>query len=506
MIFRNTPQWFIRMDEPLDDGTTLRERALSSIDATAFHPEGGRNRIRSMVETRPDWLISRQRAWGTPLAMFVDKATNQPLRDEAVNARILAAVEVEGADAWFTRPASDFLGNHDPDAYEKVEDILDVWFDSGSTHAFTIEGRADSKWPADLYLEGSDQHRGWFQSSLLEACGTRGRAPYDAVMTHGFTLDEQGEKMSKSKGNTIEPQSVIRESGAEILRLWVALVDYSEDQRIGKAILQTTVDGYRKLRNTLRYLLGGLAGFGEAERVGYEAMPPLERFVLHRLWELDRDVRAAYEGYRFQDVFRPIAEFCSNDLSALYFDIRRDVLYCDRPDSERRRACRTVMDACFERLTAWLAPLASFTTEEAWAVRFPEAGSNCLRVIPETPAEWRNDAEAARWDKVQAVVGAVTGALEVERREKRIGGALEAAPRVEADAAGFEAFKDLDPAEVFRTSQATLVQADGISVRADLAEGCKCARCWRILPEVKAPSMLCLRCEDAVGEWDAHHA
>ena len=513
VIFRNTPQWFIRMDERLGDGTTLRGRALKAIDETAFYPAAGQNRIRSMVESRPDWLISRQRAWGTPLAMFVDRRTGGPLRDEAVNARIIAAVEAEGADAWFTRDPAEFLGpGRDPADYEKVEDILDVWFDSGSTHAFTLEGRQDSHWPADLYLEGSDQHRGWFQSSLLESCGTRGRAPFKGVLTHGFTLAESGEKMSKSLGNTVEPETVIRESGAEILRLWAAMVDYAEDQRIGKTILQTTVDAYRKLRNTVRYLLGALAGFEDAEAVGPGDMPPLERFILHRLWELDRQVRDAYAVYRFQDVWRPIADFCSGDLSALYFDVRKDVLYCDAPDSLRRRAARTVMHLVFERLTAWLQPLAPFTMEEAWTTRFPDAGSNCLRTIPDTPASWRDDAEARRWETVQTVLDAVTGALEVERREKRIGGALEASPRVWiSDPALLEAFKGVDPAEVFRTSEAELTagegpadafrlaESPGVAVEPLPARGCKCARCWRILPEVTAERALCLRCEAAVG-------
>ncbi len=556
VIYRNTPQWFIRMDEPLGSASfeapapqapqdddrgetsgdtlplrhaeersqsasrstqtvdTLRQRALASIDATAFHPKTGQTRIRAMVEGRPDWLISRQRAWGTPLAMFVDKATGEPLRDPEVNRRIQDAISADGADAWFTRHSAEFLGpGRDPEDYEKVEDILDVWFDSGSTHAVTLEGRNDSRWPADLYLEGSDQARGWFQSSLLEACGTRGRAPYDAVLTHGFTLDEQGEKMSKSKGNTVDPLKVINESGAEILRLWVAMVDYAEDQRIGKAILQTATDGYRKFRNTLRYLLGALAGFDEAERVALDDMPPLERYVLHRLWELDGQVRSAYRDYRFNDVWRPVSEFAAQELSALYFDIRKDALYCDAPSSLRRRAVRTVMDAVFERLTVWLSPILPFTCEEAWTMRFPEAGSNCLRVMPETPEAWRNEAEAERWTKVEEVLEVTTGALEVERREKKIGSALEAAPIVFIALPELKvAFDGLDMAEVFRTSQVEY-SADpplnGIPVKSvwidarQLARGEKCARCWRILPEVHAPKHLCERCDAAVAEIEA---
>jgi isoleucyl-tRNA synthetase len=525
VIFRNTPQWFIRMDERLEDaahgGRTLRETALEAIEATAFYPEAGRNRIRSMVESRPDWLISRQRAWGSPLAMFVDKETGQPLHDPEVDKRIVDLIRAEGADAWFIRPSSDFLGEHDPQRFEKVEDILDVWFDSGSTHAFTLENRAHTHWPADLYLEGSDQHRGWFQSSLLESSGTRGRAPYDAILTHGFTMDEAGEKMSKSKGNVVDPEVVIRESGAEIIRLWAAMIDYSDDSRIGKTVLQTTADAYRKLRNTVRYLLGALADYSPDEAVDLAEMPPLERYILHRLYELDGQVRAAYEGYLFQDVIRPLTEFCQDELSSLFFDIRRDVLYCDRPDSVRRRAVRTVMQAVFERLTAWLSPLIPFTMEEAWATRYPDAASNCLRVIPETPAEWRNDAEAARWAKVQAVTSVVTGALEIERRDKRLGGPMEAAPVVHiADAGLMAAFEDLDPAEVFRTSQATLVadegpagafrlpETPGVAVEPLRAEGLKCARSRRILPEVGSDPRypdLSLRDADAVAAWDATH-
>ena len=521
VIFRNTPQWFIRMDAPLKDGDTLRETALKAIDHTAFHPEAGRNRIRSMVEGRPDWLISRQRAWGTPLAMFVDKHTGQPLHDPEVDARILKAIAEHGADIWFSAPDCDFLGVHDAARYEMVEDILDVWFDSGSTHAFTIEprdpangyvGDRPSHWPADLYLEGSDQHRGWFQSSLLEGSGTRGRAPFNAVLTHGFTLDEKGEKMSKSKGNTTDPAVIIKESGADILRLWVALVDYSDDQRIGKTILQTTVDAYRKLRNTVRYLLGALVGFDEDERLtDYDQMPPLEKFVLHRLHELDGQVRKAYAEYRFQDVVRPVLEFCANDLSALYFDIRKDSLYCDRPDAIRRRAARTVMDEVFMRLTAWLAPLTPFTMEEAWLTRFPEAGTNCARVIPETPGEWRNEDEAARWEKVQRVLEVVTGGLEESRRGRSIGGALDAWPEVSLPQEAINAFADLDPAEVFRTSGADFVcdESGILTAHIRVSSYPKCARSWRRVPDVGSDPdypELSARDADAVRWWDQQRA
>jgi isoleucyl-tRNA synthetase len=553
VIFRNTPQWFIRLDQPIEidchpgrseaesrdppgpytrevpdrasgaSGMTLRERALAAIDETTFHPAGGRNRIRGMVETRPDWLVSRQRAWGTPLAMFVDRATGEPLVDPEVEARIVEAIRTGGADAWFERPDADFLGDLDPSAYEKVVDILDVWFDSGCTHAFTLEGRENTRWPADLYSEGSDQHRGWFQSSLLEASGTRGRAPYKAIMTHGFTLDEAGEKQSKSQGNTTAPQTIIKESGAEILRLWTAMVDVAEDQRIGKTILQTTADAYRKLRNTVRYLLGALRDFDDAERVDYAEMPPLERFILHRLYELDGLVRAAYAEYRFADVLRPLAEFCGGDLSALYFDIRKDSLYCDRPDALRRRACRTVMDLVFERLTAWLAPLIPFTMEEAWSTRFPNAGFNSARVIPDTPAEWRNDEEAGRWSQIEVVLTVVNAALEAERREKRIGSALDAAPVISVRIPSLlNAFENLDGAEIFRTSGASLradaLEGDaftlpgipGVAVAPNLADGEKCARSWKVLPEVARNLQqhgmpLTDRDLDAVQWWDAQH-
>ncbi|MDC7683911.1 isoleucine--tRNA ligase [Asticcacaulis sp. BYS171W] len=516
VIFRNTPQWFIRMDGG------LRDTAIAAINETAFYPASGKTRIGNMVETRPDWLISRQRNWGTPLAMYVDKKTGEPLKDEAVNDRIIKLIASEGADAWFTRPDEDFLGNsYNPADFEKITDILDVWFDSGSTHAFTLEGRENTQSPADLYLEGSDQHRGWFQSSLLESCGTRGRAPYKAVLTHGFVLDEQGEKMSKSKGNVVAPQDIAKESGVEILRLWVALSDYSEDLRIGKQIIQTTVDAYRKLRNSIRYLLGGLNGYDASEAVNYKDLPSLERYILHRVHALDAQVRAAYDAYDFAAVIRPVADFASQTLSALYFDIRKDSLYCDKPSDLKRRACRTVMDILFDRLTAWLGPIMTFTMEEAWASRYPDAPENLYRTLSAVPAEWHNAPEAARWEKIEHVLTVVTGALEEKRREKVIGSALEAAPTVFIDSDPLmAAFDGIDAAEVFRTSQALLSNSVGpddafrvpevkdISVVVHIAHGQKCQRSWRILPEVGTDPRypdLSLRDADAVAEWDATH-
>ena len=374
---------------------TLREVALGAIGETKWYPPAGQNRIGAMVRERPDWVLSRQRAWGVPIAVFVHKGTGELLRDEAVNARIADAFEKEGADAWFTSPASRFLGaDHKPDDYEQVTDILDVWFDSGSTHAFVVENPIDPAWPkaahADLYLEGSDQHRGWFQSSLLESCGTRGRAPYDAVLTHGFVLDEQGRKMSKSLGNTVAPQTVAENNGAEILRLWAASSDFTEDLRIGPEIIKANVDGYRRLRNTIRFMLANLSGFDEAERIAHGEMPELERFMLARLADLDREVREGYAHYDFNRVYTTLFNFATSDLSAFYFDVRKDALYCDARASTRRRAARTVLDALFVRLVTWLAPVLCFTMEEAWTTRFGADESVHLQLFPELPKDWAN--------------------------------------------------------------------------------------------------------------------
>lgn len=542
IIFRNTPQWFVHMDKDLggygraptsplrgevapkgagggekdtpptpsaapttlptlgegkSEPDTLRNRALAAIDATRFVPAAGQTRLRSMIEDRPDWVLSRQRAWGVPIAVFADSDGNV-LKDEKVNARILEAFETEGADAWFADGAKQrFLGNdHDHAKWNKVTDILDVWFDSGSTHTFTLEDRPDLKWPADVYLEGSDQHRGWFHSSLLEACGTRGRAPYDAVITHGFTMAEDGRKMSKSLGNTIVPQEIIKQSGADILRLWVATTDYWEDQRLGKTIIQTNIDAYRKFRNTIRWMLGTLA-HDDGSDVPLGDMPELERLMLHRLSELDEVVRAGYDAFDFKRITRALLDFMNVELSAFYFDIRKDALYCDAPSSVRRKASVQVVRHLFEALVKWWAPLLPFTTEEAWLDRHPDARSVHLTQFPEIPADWRNDALAKKWDKVRQVRKVVTGALEIERANKTIGSSLEAAPVVHVQNPELlAAIEDVDMAEIAITSGISIVDqpapddaftledVKGVAVVSRLADGVKCARSWRYTDDV----------------------
>ena len=522
VIFRATPQWFVAMDKKFRDGKTLRELALSAIDATAFYPAIGKNRIRGMVEDRPDWLVSRQRNWGVPLAMFVRKADGVILQDDEVDARIVKAMRAGGADAWWTTGAQTFLGEkYKAEDYEKVEDILDVWFDSGSTHAFVLEDeKRKLKWPADVYLEGSDQHRGWFHSSLLESCATRGRAPYDAVMTHGFVVAEDGRKMSKSLNNGVEPMDVAKQYGIEILRIAIGSADYGDDLRMGKNIIDQASETYRKLRNTLRYLLGALNGFEKAEALPRsDETPLLERWLLHRLWEVDAAVREGYANYEFRHALSAIVEFCNVDLSAFYVDVRKDSLYCDRPDALRRRACRTALNEVFERLTAWLAPIMPFTMEETWLTRFPDSPSVHLRQFPATPEAWRDDAAAETMAKLRRVRRVVLGALEVERREKRLGASLEAAPEIWIeDASLFAAASGADMAELCITSDATVKQGlapagafrledtGQVGVVPKRATGAKCARSWRILPEVGQDSRypdLSLRDADAVALWDS---
>ena len=512
LIFRNTTQWFISMS-----ATGLRGKALTAIDNTRFVPLSGKNRIRGMVETRPDWCVSRQRAWGVPIAVFVNKKSGEPLRDQSVIDRIAAIFEIEGADAWFSSDPTRFLGDkYKASEFEQVTDILDVWFDSGCTHAFTLENREDLKWPASLYLEGTDQHRGWFHSSLLESCGTRGRAPYDAVLTHGFVMGEDGSKMSKSLGNIVSPEDVVKNHGADILRLWVVGSDYSEDLRIGPEVLKRHADIYRRLRNTLRFVLGNLEGFDKNERLDIAEMPELERWILHRLWEINKLLRQACDDLSFQPAFAELHSFCAVDLSAFYFDIRKDTLYCDRRDDIKRLAARTVLDEIFNCLTAWLAPFICFTAEEAWLARHPDdshTNSIHLRAFPEISETWRNNDLATKWEKVRALRRVVTGAIELERKEKRIGSSLEAHPVIHASQEDISLFDDLDAAELFITSGAdfspnaaekagfSIIDMPHVTVLPNQADGEKCGRCWKILSDVgqaKKYPEVCSRCADAV--------
>jgi isoleucyl-tRNA synthetase len=576
VIFRNTPQWFIAMDKGFDAGVipgvipgepkaregdpdaspvsgspsrasraggdtkrasragddtkrvsraaggavrgeTLREASLAGIRATQWVPPQGENRIRGMIEAKPDWVVSRQRAWGVPITVFVHRETGEILRDPRVNAAIGEAFEAEGADAWFgSVDGARFLTpfGHDPAAYDKVNDVLDVWFDSGSTHAYVLEDAqhfpdlAGTKRKVDggrdtvMYLEGSDQHRGWFHSSLIESCGTRGRPPFDVVLTHGFTMDEKGQKMSKSLGNVVAPQDVMQKSGADILRLWVASSDYADDQRLGPEILKNTEETYRKLRNTLRWMLGTLAHFDDGARVAdVAAMPELERLMLHRLAELGPAIRKAYVEYDYKRVVSLLSHFMTADLSAFYFDVRKDALYCDPASSLTRRAALTVVEHLFRCITVWLAPILVFTAEEAWLARYPavrEAGGSVhLELFPDIPAAWLDEALAAKWRLVRAVRRAVTGALEIERAAKRIGSSLEAHPVVWL-AEGHPALEavqgvdgSVDMAEVCITSGVTvetgpgpadafrLDEAKDVAVVVERAAGVKCARSWR---------------------------
>ncbi len=532
IIFRNTPQWFVHMDKTLDDGKTLRDRALTAIDDTRFVPATGQNRLRAMIDQRPDWVLSRQRAWGVPITVFRNPETGQVIpgpefaHSTELAERIKGAFEVGGADVWYADGAKQaFLQGlvDNIDDWEQVTDILDVWFDSGSTHAFCLKEREDLKWPADLYLEGSDQHRGWFHSSLLESCGTNGRAPYDAVLTHGFTVTEDGKKMSKSLGNDVAPQDIIKQYGADIIRLWVSSIDYTEDQRIGPEVIKTAVDAYRKMRNTLRWMLGTLS-HDKGDKVALADMPELEQVMLHRLAELDDVVRQGYDDFDFKRVFAQVTNFMNVELSAYYFDIRKDALYCDPISSTKRKASLRVVSHMFDCITTWLAPMMAFTMEETWLTRYPanidgEFDSVHLQQFPTIPDEWRNDALAAKWKKIRQIRKVVTGALEIERREKRIGSSLEAAPKVYiADGSLMAALEGQDLAEICITSQIEIIEGEptigaftledvpGVSVVPVLAIGNKCARSWRILPEVGTDAQypdISLRDADAMRELEA---
>ena len=542
VIFRNTPQWFIAMDKDIADdgqaksGDTLRARALRAISVTQWVPAAGQNRINGMIANRPDWVISRQRAWGVPIAVFVREkgdGSAEILQDETVNTRIADAFEKEGADAWYADGARErFLGSRANEDWKKVDDICDVWFDSGSTHAFVLEdpvhfpGLAGIKRKVDggqdtvMYLEGSDQHRGWFHSSLLESCGTRGRAPYDVVLTHGFTLDENGRKMSKSLGNTVEPQKVIKDSGADILRLWVCATDYADDQRIGPEILKNTIETYRKLRNSIRWMLGTLHHYKRSEAVAFADMPELERLMLHQLSEQAEVIRRAYAAFDYKTVIASLAAFMNTELSAFYFDIRKDTLYCDPPSSVARKAALTAIDLICDAILKWLAPVLSFTTDEAWRMYRPDAAPSVhLTLFPETMDGYRDEALAAKWETIRNIRRVVTGALELARAAKTIGSSLEASPIIYvADRALLGTLFDTDLAEICITSNYEVREGEapaeafrldavpGVAVIVEKAVGRKCARSWKILESVGEDAEypdVSPRDAQALREWKA---
>lgn len=513
LIYRTTPQWFISLDKK-----GLREKALEAIDRVKWIPEAGKKRIQAMIENRPDWCVSRQRAWGVPLTLFVHKETGEVLRDYDVVERIVAAVKAEGSNVWYTANPSRFLGEkYNSDEYEQAQDIIDVWFDSASSQSFVLKQREGMSWPADLYLEGSDQHRGWFQSSLMVGCGAFHGAPYKQVMTHGFIVDEEGKKMSKSRGDAVSPQTITSTIGADILRLWVVNSDYYEDLRVGEEILKRQQDLYRRYRNTFRYLLGALAGFTDEEKIPYPDMPELEKWILHRLYEIDQLVREASKTYNFQGLYTEIHNFCAVDLSAFYFDVRKDSLYCDDPKDPKRRATRTVMNSIFECLTSWLSPVLCFTAEEAWLARYPNhKGSIHAELFPSLSFEWNSPELGKKYEGLRDVRKVMTGALEVARASKEIGSSLQAQVEVFLNPSYLPYLEGVDLAELSITSKAVVVDTHtlpengfqledvpNVVVLVNPAFGEKCARCWKVLPEVgeiKAFPDLCRRCADVVRQ------
>jgi isoleucyl-tRNA synthetase len=533
VIFRCTPQWFVPMDKslpspsgeglgvgsplpgqnqalestiptpnpsPEGEGKSLRQKAVAAIAATHFTPDKGRNRIGSMVEGRPDWVLSRQRAWGVPITLFVDRKSGEYLVDKAINQKIVERFKAQGVDAWTPAFAAELLGDK-AENYEQITDILDVWFDSGCTHAYVLESGKwpEYSWPADLYLEGSDQHRGWFQSSLLQSCATRGRAPYNAILTHGFTMDASGRKMSKSEGNVINPLDIMKTYGADILRLWALSVDFTEDHRIGDEILKGVADQYRKLRNNFRYLLGALEGYSEDERLPVSEMPALERWVLHRLAMLSGELKAAVNAYDFNLYVTLINEFVQYDLSAFAMDVRKDSLYCDAATAPTRRAWRTVLDMVFHALTRWLAPVLVFTAEEVWSTRFPDAGSVHLLEWPEIDSGWQDDALDAQFTLVRKLREEAYLKLEELRRAKTVGSFLEAQAAITtAHGDRIAALAGLDLAELLLVADVAITLGDTESLTVAKADLPKCARCWRHLPDVNAETELCGRCDAVV--------
>ena len=494
LIYRATPQWFISMQK-----NDLRKKAIKAIHETTFYPEKGKERLLSMVEGRPDWCVSRQRVWGVPLPIFINKKTKEPLRDKKIIDRIASIYEKQGSDCWFTDNPKVFLGNdYNPDDYEKLNDIVEVWFDSGSTHSFVLEKRKDLKWPADMYLEGSDQHRGWFHSSLLESCGTRGKAPFESILSHGFVVDGKGLKMSKSLGNVISPDDILKNYGADILRVWVASSDYAEDLRIDKSILTQHAESYRKIRNTFRFILGNLKDKyqkQEFDKLDFKKLDELEQYILHKIYVIDKSVKNNLNNYNFHKLSRELLNFCTLDLSSFYFDIRKDVLYCDNLNSKKRKDCVVVLNIILESLLKWFAPILVFTTEEIYDLINEKEESIHENSFVQIPASWKNDDLNSKWAKLFKIKQEANIAIEEKRTNKEIGSSLEAEINLTVDEENFNLLEGLDLAEYFITSKADKIKSDKkeeIKIDVKKTNGTKCARCWKILEKK------CVRCEQAL--------
>ncbi len=506
LVYKNTSQWFISMET-----NELRVKALKAIDETDFFPKQGQKRLRSMIQDRPDWCVSRQRVWGVPLPIFVNKKTGEPLRDQNIIEKIAKIYEEEGGDAWFNSEPSRFLSpEYDHNEFEQVKDVVEVWFDSGSTHSYVLEAREDLHWPASMYLEGSDQHRGWFHSSLLESCGTRDRAPFESILSHGFVVDGKGRKMSKSIGNVISPDEIINKYGADILRIWVVASDYSEDLKIDNQIISYQIDSYRKIRNTLRFLLGNLNNFNNQDLVKPDQMPELERYLLTRISNLNNNLKDLVSKHDYHGIYTVLLNFCTLELSALYFDIRKDSLYCDDIKSLKRRSTSTCLHIIFEFLTKWLSPIVSFTCEEAWNSRnYGDKESILLQNIKEEEFTYKDTSLLVVFDELKRVRKSVTSALELKRNEKLIGSSLQAKVILFLAQNSIKTIEDLDLAEMCIVSNVEIQDIskktegsinfddEDIYVEIKLADGEKCERCWAVLEEVSSnKNNLCNRCED----------
>jgi isoleucyl-tRNA synthetase len=496
LIYRATPQWFISMKK-----NNLRDKAIKAIHDTTFYPNKGKDRLLSMVEGRPDWCVSRQRVWGVPLPIFINKKTKEPLRDQKVIDRIATIYEKQGSDCWFSDDPKVFLGDgYNSNDYEKLNDIVEVWFDSGSTHSFVLEKRKDLKWPADMYLEGSDQHRGWFHSSLLESCGTRGKAPFKSILSHGFVVDGKGMKMSKSMGNVISPEEILKNYGADILRVWVASSDYAEDLRIDKSILTQHAESYRKIRNTFRFMLGNLKDNFEKQdlnKIRIDDFEELEQYILHKLFVLNNSVKENLKNYNFHKLYKELLNFCTLDLSSFYFDIRKDVLYCDSINSKKRKNCIIVLNVILESLLKWFAPILVFTSEEIYSLISNKNESIHENCFVEIPKKWQNNILDEKWSKLFKIKQEANVAIEEKRSNKEIGSSLEAEIRLSVDTKNFKLLEGIDLAEYFITSKAEKIKLDGegkMEIKVKKVNGKKCPRCWKILEDK------CLRCEDVISQ------